>query len=45
MKSKTLVSFALAATLGLSSFAAERVDLSHRPLLAGRASLTETGYL
>ena len=45
MKSKSVVSFALAATLGLSSFAAERVDLSHRPLLAGRASLTETGYL
>ena len=45
MKSKSVVSFALAVTLGLSSFAADRVEFSHRPLLAGRASLIETGYL
>lgn len=30
---------------GLFTFAAERVDFSNRPLLAGRASLTETGYV
>ena len=30
---------------GLFSFAAERVDFSNRPLLAGRASLTEAGYV
>ena len=30
---------------GLFSFAAERVDFSNRPLLAGRASLTEVGYV
>ena len=45
MKSKTVASFALAATLGLSAVAAERVDFSNRPLLAGRASLTEVGYV
>jgi len=37
--------FALAALAGFSSFAAERVDFTHRPLLAGRASLTESGYV
>ena len=45
MKSKTVASFALAAMLGLPSSAAERVDFSHRPLLAGRASLTDDGYV
>ena len=35
----------MAATLGLSAIGAERVDFSQRPLLAGRASLIETGYL
>ena len=41
---KTAV-IALATLAGLFSFAAERVDFSNRQLLAGRASLTEAGYV
>ena len=37
--------FALAVFAGFTTIAAERVDFSHRPLLAGRAALTETGYV
>ena len=45
MNTKTAVAFAIAALAGLSSVAAERVDFTSRPLLAGRASLTEVGYV
>ena len=41
---KTAV-IALATLAGLFSFAAERVEFLSRPLLAGRASLTEPGYV
>ena len=39
------IALVFAVLAGLSSVAAERVDFTHRPLLAGRASLTETGYV
>ena len=39
------IAFAFAAMAGVVSVAAERVDFTHRPLLAGRASLTESGYV
>ena len=45
MKTKTIAAFLLAALASFASVAAERVDFSNRPLLAGRASLTETGYV
>ena len=45
MKIIRISAFALAALAGLTTVAAERVDFSHRPLTAGRASLTETGYV
>ena len=45
MKHIKKIAFAFAAMAGLFSFAAERVDFSSRPLLAGRASLTEAGYV
>ena len=45
MKTRVAVSVAIASVLAFASAAAERVDFSHRPLLAGRASLTETGYV
>ena len=36
---------ALAAFAGFTTTAAERVDFASRPLLAGRASLTDDGYM
>ena len=45
MKTKTIAAFLLAALASFASVAAERVDFSHSPLTAGRASLTETGYV
>ena len=45
MKHIKKIALAFALMAGLFSFAAERVDFSNRPLLAGRASLTETGYV
>ena len=45
MKHIKKIAFAFAVMAGLFSFAAERVDFSSRPLLAGRASLTEAGYV
>ena len=39
------IALAFAAMAGLATVAAERVDFTNRPLLAGRASLTETGYV
>ena len=45
MKHIKKIALAFVAMAGLFSFAAERVDFSNRPLLAGRASLTEVGYV
>ena len=45
MKHIKKIALAFVAMAGLFSFAAERVDFSSRLLLAGRASLTETGYV
>ena len=45
MKTRVAVSVAIASVMAFPSVAAERVDFSNRPLLAGRASLTETGYV
>ena len=45
MNIKRTAVIALAAFAGLCSAAAERVDFTSRPLLAGRASLTEVGYV
>ena len=45
MKHIKKIALAFALMAGLFSFAAERVDFSNRPLLAGRASLTEAGYI
>ena len=45
MKHIKKIALAFALMAGLFSFAAERVDFSNRPLLAGRASLTEAGYV
>ncbi len=42
---RKVIGLALAVLAGLSSVAAERVDFSHSPLTAGRASFTETGYV
>ena len=45
MKHMKIVATALAAMAGLASVGAERVDFASRRLLAGRASLTEPGYV
>ncbi|MBE6381894.1 MAG: hypothetical protein E7049_02640 [Lentisphaerae bacterium] len=45
MKTKTIAAFLLAALASFASVAAERVDFTSRRLLAGRASLTGTGYI
>ena len=45
MKTRVAVSVAIASVMAFPSVAAERVDFSNRPLLAGRASLTEVGYV
>ena len=45
MKHIKKIALAFVVMAGLFSFAAERVDFSNRPLLAGRASLVESGYV
>ena len=45
MKHIKKIALAFVVMAGLFSFAAERVDFSNRPLLAGRALLTEVGYV
>ena len=45
MKHIKKIALAFVVMAGLFSFAAERVDFSNRQLLAGRASLTEAGYV
>ena len=45
MKHIKKIALAFVVMAGLFTFAAERVDFSNRPLLAGRASLTEAGYV
>ena len=45
MKITRISAFVLAALVGLTTVGAESVDFSNRPLTAGRASLTETGYV
>ena len=45
MKTRVAVSVAIASVMAFASAAAERVDFAHRPLLAGRASLVEVGYV
>ena len=45
MKHIKKIAFAFATMAGLATVAAERVDFSSRPLLAGRASLVEPGYV
>ena len=45
MKHIKKIAWTFAVMAGLAAVAAERVDFSNRPLLAGRASLTETGYV
>ena len=45
MKHIKKIALAFVVMAGLFSFAAERVDFSNRPLLAGRALLTEAGYI
>ena len=45
MKHIKKIALAFVVMAGLVTVAAERVDFSNRPLLAGRASLTEVGYV
>ncbi len=45
MKHIKKIALAFVVMAGLVTVAAERVDFSHSPLTAGRASLTETGYV
>ena len=45
MKHIKKIALAFVVMAGLVTVAAERVDFSNRPLLAGRASLTDTGYV
>ena len=45
MKHIKKIALAFVVMAGLFTFAAERVDFSNRQLLAGRASLTEAGYV
>lgn len=45
MKTRVSVFVAIASVMAFVSAAAERVGFSYRPLLAGRASLTEAGYV
>ena len=45
MKHIKKIALAFVVMTGLFSFAAERVDFSNRQLLAGRALLTEAGYI
>ena len=45
MKNQITPLLSLALVAGMSFHAFAGVDFSHRPLTAGRASLTETGYV
>ena len=45
MKHIKKIALAFVVMAGLVTVAAERVDFSNRPLLAGRALLTEVGYV
>ena len=45
MKHIKKIALAFVVMAGLVTVAAERVDFSNRPLLAGRASLTDAGYI